>query len=75
MILGHNIRTEKGYVSSANRAHDTGADIYQIFYRSPQSYASYKRPEEETKELARRNIEFKKLMVIHGSFIINLCPS
>ena len=75
MILGHNIRTEKGYVSAANRAQETGADIYQIFYRSPQSYASYKRPEEETKELARRNIEFKKLMVIHGSFIINLCQN
>ena len=73
MILGHNI--EKGYVSSANRAQDTGADIYQIFYRSPQSYASYKRPVHETKELARRNIEFKKLMVIHGSFIINLCQN
>lgn len=75
MILGHNIRTEKGYVSSANRAQETGADIYQIFYRSPQSYASYKRPEKDTNELARRNIEFKKLMVIHGSFIINLCQN
>jgi deoxyribonuclease-4 len=73
MILGHNIRTEKGYVSSADRAKDTGADIYQIFYRSPQSYASYTRPDNETKELARRNIEYNKLMVIHGSFIINLC--
>lgn len=75
MILGHNIRTEKGYVTSANRAQETGADIYQIFYRSPQSYASYKRPEQETKELARLNTEFNKIMVIHGSFIINLCQS
>lgn len=75
MIIGHNIRTEKGYVTAANRANDTGADVYQIFYRSPQSYASYKRPDNETKELAIRNTEFKKIMVIHGSFLINLCQS
>ena len=75
MILGHNIRTEKGYITAANRANDTGADIYQIFYRSPQSYVSYKRPINDTKELASRNIEFKKIMVIHGSFLINLCQN
>jgi deoxyribonuclease-4 len=75
MILGHNIRTEKGYVTAANRAKDTGADIYQIFYRSPQSYVSYKRPENETFELAKLNKQNNKLMVIHGSFLINLCQN
>jgi deoxyribonuclease IV len=73
MKLGHNIMTEKGYVSVADRALETSADIYQIFYRPPQSYTSYHRPDNETLELAEKNKEYNKKMVIHGSYLINLC--
>ncbi|VBB18462.1 apurinic endonuclease [Yasminevirus sp. GU-2018] len=73
MELGHNILTHHGYSSAADRAVETGADVYQIFYRSPQSYNSFKRPEEETKLLAEKNKKYKKKMVIHGSYLINLC--
>ena len=73
MELGHNIMTNRGYTSAADRAKETGADVYQIFYRSPQSYKYFAHPEQETIELARRNKEYKKKMVIHGSFIINMC--
>lgn len=73
MELGHNISITHGYVSASQRAVDTGADVYQIFYRQPQSYQSYSRPEKETLELAKQNKLNNKKMVIHGSYIINLC--
>lgn len=73
MELGHNIMTTSGYVSAADRAQSTGADVYQIFYRSPHSYQPFERPEAETLELARKNKQYNKKMVIHGSYIINLC--
>src|SRR5438034_9240839 len=73
MELGHNIMTHHGYVTAADRAQETGADVYQIFYRSPQSYQSFAHPKPDTLELARRNKEYNKKMVIHGAFVINLC--
>lgn len=73
MELGHNIMTEKGYASAADRAFKTTADVYQIFYRMPQSYKSFHRPYDETLELAAKNKKYNKKMVIHGSYIINLC--
>jgi len=73
MELGHNIMTSEGFVTAADRAVDTGADVYQIFYRAPQSYGSVTRSDEEIQELADRNSRYKKKMVIHGSYLINLC--
>lgn len=73
MELGHNIMTHNGYVSAADRAHSTGADVYQIFYRPPQSYQPFERSEADTLELAKKNKQYGKKMVVHGSYIINLC--
>lgn len=73
MELGHNIMTHNGYASAADRARSTGADVYQIFYRPPQSYQPFERSEADTLELAKRNKQYGKKMVIHGSYIINLC--
>lgn len=73
MELGHNILTQDGYVTAADRAVETGADVYQIFYRPPQSYKPFKHTDADNKELASRNKRYGKKMVIHGSYIINLC--
>jgi deoxyribonuclease-4 len=73
MEIGSHILTNYGYVSAADRAKDIGANVYQIFYRSPQSYKPYERPEEQTLELAKRNKEYGIKMVIHGAYVINLC--
>src|SRR5436853_5903656 len=73
MEIGSHILTNYGYVSTADRARDIGVKVYQIFYRSPKSYQPYERPEEQTLELAKRNKEYGIKMVIHGSYIINLC--
>lgn len=73
MELGHNILTSHGYSTVVSRAVETGASIYQIFYRSPQSYNSFKRPDLETEEIAKQNKIHNKKIVVHGSYLINLC--
>jgi deoxyribonuclease-4 len=72
-IIGHNVGTTLGYTTTADRAKDTGADVFQIFYRSSKSYKSFKRPDEQTADLKRKNIEYGKKMVIHSSYVINIC--
>ena len=73
MILGHNINTSNGYVTASDRAVETGADVYQIFYRPAQSFQPYSRPNKDTLELAKRNRKNKLQMVIHASYLPNLC--
>ncbi len=76
MILGHHIRTDHNFYSSAcDRAIETEADVYQIFYRSPQSYQECKRDPKDSEKLAEDNKDNNKLMVIHGSYLINLCQN
>ena len=72
-ILGHNIGTQIGYVSTMDRAIETGADIYQFFYRPSRSYRDFSRPKEQTQELANKLDEHDKRVVIHASYIINMC--
>ena len=72
-IIGHNIGTTYGYITTADRAVETGADVFQIFYRPSRSYKPYHRPEADTLELAKRIKQYEKPMVIHSSYIINIC--
>ena len=73
MILGHHINTSHGFDTAADQAVKTGADVYQIFYRAPQSYNSFFRKAKDVKALAEKNKKYNKKMVIHGSYLINLC--
>ena len=73
MELGSHILTTYGYVSAADQAKKIGADVYQIFYRSPKSFKKYERPHDQTLELASRNKQYNLKMVIHGSYLVNLC--
>jgi deoxyribonuclease-4 len=76
MILGHHIRTDgKFYTSAGERAVETGADVYQIFYRPNLSYKEFKRNSTDSLKLAKSNKDNKKKMVIHGSYLINLCQN
>lgn len=72
-IIGHNIGTTCGYVTTADRAVETGADVFQIFYRPSRSYKPFHRPDSETDDLAGKLKKYSKKAVIHSSYIINLC--
>jgi Mimiviridae putative endonuclease 4 len=72
-IIGHNIGTTFGYVTTADRSVETGADAFQIFYRPTRSYRPFHRPESETLDLAARIKKYQKQMVVHSAHIINLC--
>lgn len=73
LILGHNIGTTHGYVTTSDRALETGADTFQIFYRPSRSYKEFHRPEDQTLELAGKIKDRKQSMVIHSAYIINIC--
>lgn len=71
--IGHHINISHGLVSSADYAKSLGANFYQIFLTSPQSYNRIQKPKEELIELKNKLVENKMKIVIHGSYMLNFC--
>jgi|SaaInlStandDraft_4_1057021.scaffolds.fasta_scaffold28183_2 deoxyribonuclease IV len=73
LILGHHIFLKQGYVSTVDWAKKTGANIFQIFLKSPQNFKYKMPPKEDSEKLGKIAKTNNILIVIHGSYMLNLC--
>lgn len=73
MIIGHNIFTKYGFVSTVDYAHKTGANVYQIFLRSPQSLKGKRRNSKELLEIKKKATKYNIKILVHGSYMLNFC--
>jgi len=71
--LGRNIFTEKGKKDIVKVSKDSGANIFQIFLRSPQRYKSSRWTSYELDRLKKESIKEDMMIVVHGNFICNFC--
>jgi deoxyribonuclease-4 len=73
LYIGHNINISHGLTTSVDYAEIIGANFFQIFLSSPQTY---KLTKHSTKDLItlRDKLKNKNMkMVIHGNFMLNFC--
>ena len=71
--LGRHVNISSGFVSAPLYAKTIGCDIFQVFLGAPQQVLSKARQKEELIEFRKQLIKLKLIMVIHGSYTINLC--
>lgn len=73
LVLGHNINTSHGFVTVAEYARKTGADVCQIFLRTPHKFQVSRRNRKDIKKLSEELKKHNVKVLIHGSFLINFC--
>lgn len=73
LYIGHHINTSHGFVSSADYAHEIGANFYQLFLSSPQSYNGPRHSDEELALLKSKLEQYGIKIVVHASFMLNFC--
>ncbi len=71
--VGHHINTEHGFISSADYATKIGANFFQIFLSSPQSYNGTRHSDYEMGALRTKLRQNDTKIVVHGSFLMNFC--
>jgi deoxyribonuclease-4 len=72
-LIGRHIAMNQGFVMSADISKKLGYNIFQIFLNSPTTILSKSKNKEILDELKRRIYAYDLIMVIHGSYTINLC--
>lgn len=73
MKLGQHILTKYGFTTTADHAHKTGSDIYQMFLSSPQSFQIKKHNENDLKIIRDKAQKYGIEIVIHGNYMMNYC--
>jgi deoxyribonuclease-4 len=72
--IGVHVGTSGGPWTAVNRAVEAGANTFQIFSSSPRTWKSGVVKPEDAQKLAALRVEFDlNPLVIHASFLINLC--
>lgn len=71
--LGRHININHGFMTAPWYANNIGCNIFQIFLGSPQRIISKARQEQELIKFADELEKYNLKMVVHGSYIINLC--
>ncbi len=71
--IGHNIFIKHGLLSSAAYSESLGANFYQIFLTSPQSYNFPRQNPEELLNLGILLQNNNMKIVVHASYMLNFC--
>lgn len=71
--IGRNISISNGFLSAPLYAECMGCSIFQIFLGSPRKNLSKIRQKEELKKFGLELVKRNLIMVVHGSYTINLC--
>jgi deoxyribonuclease-4 len=75
LLLGNNVNTTHGFITSAEYAHSQGANVFQIFFRSPHSLNAPRRKSSDLFGLNNNIKKYNMRALVHGSFILNFCRS
>jgi deoxyribonuclease-4 len=73
MEIGHHVFTIHGFATCASYAKNNDADIIQIFLRPPQNFKITPTKRENLDSLRESASKLKVKILIHGSFLVNLC--
>jgi len=73
MILGHHICVESKFVNIVDTAIQSGADVFQVFLGSPQSYKIKRKSKEELIEVYQKAKDNNIKILIHANFMLNFC--
>jgi deoxyribonuclease-4 len=72
--IGMHVSTLGGVFTAAKRAHDLGANTVQIFSSSPRMWRPTRIPAAHCEQMKKLRAEFDcSPLVIHASYLINLC--
>lgn len=71
--IGRHINVSPGFLTTPAYAKMIGSEIFQIFLGVPEFILSKARPEEDLKKFAELLEKMNQVMVVHGSYTINLC--
>lgn len=71
--IGRHINISKGFVSAPSYAHSIGCNAFQIFLGTPRMLISKERQQHELQDFAAELTRLDMLVVVHGSYMINLC--
>lgn len=72
-LIGRNINVQHGFITAADYAYKTGANVFQIFLKSPHLTISKRRNSDELIRLKLCIDKNKQKVLIHGSFTLNFC--
>lgn len=75
LILGHHVYTKYGFTTCAKYVKENNGNIFQIFLRPPQSFINKEINKDDIKTLKKSAESLDIKIVIHGSFLINLCKN
>jgi len=71
--FGHNILTKYGFITVAEYAHKTGANVFQIFLRSPHSYKAARKNKKDIIKIRDSANKYKIKILVHGNYLMNFC--
>src|ERR1700751_5566554 len=72
--IGIHLSTSGGVFKAAERAHEIGANTFQIFSSSPRMWRPTQIDPAHARQLQRLREEYEITpMVIHTSYLVNLC--
>lgn len=72
-LIGRHINAFQGFLTAPEFASKIGCTIFQCFLSNPSKATSKPRDEKELKLFAKQLDKYDMNLVIHGSYIINLC--
>lgn len=73
MRIGSHLGISAGFSTTPTYANKLGYTIFQIFLTVPRKLISRARQEKELLEMKSELEKYDMIMVVHGSYIINLC--
>ncbi|HKO11748.1 MAG TPA: deoxyribonuclease IV [Acidobacteriaceae bacterium] len=72
--LGMHLSTSGGVFRAAERAHELGANTFQIFSSSPRMWRPQALPQDHCEQMRRLRQDYDCFpLVIHTSYLVNLC--
>ena len=73
LYFGHHILTKYGFTTTADYAHKTGANIFQMFIRSPHSYKASRRAKKDLIKVRNSARKYGIKILVHGNYMMNFC--
>ena len=72
--IGMHLSTSGGVFRAAERAHELGANTFQIFSSSPRMWRPQALPQDHCEQMRRLRQDYDCFpLVIHTSYLVNLC--
>ena len=71
--MGHHVNTTHGFLSSVDYVIKNNANVYQIFLQNPRCHKTKRKSDELLYQLKNKLIKYNIKLVIHASYMLNLC--